>query len=115
MSEINSYDGFEASLAKEPDSKYILRLYIAGTSAKSTQAIGNIKRLCEEHLKGRYELEVVDLYQQPILAQNEQIIAVPTLIKKLPLPLRKLIGDFSSNERILIGLDIRPHKDDIEE
>jgi circadian clock protein KaiB len=88
--------------------EYVLRLYVAGTTPNSVRAIENIKRICEEYLKGRYDLEVVDIYQQPMLAKGDQIIAVPTLIKKLPLPLRKYIGDMSTTERILVGLDLRP-------
>ena len=88
-------------------SRYILTLYIAGHSPKSVLAIANIKVICEENLHGRYELEVIDLYQQPHLAQGEQIIAVPTLIKKLPPPLRRIIGDMSNTERVLVGLDIQ--------
>lgn len=87
--------------------RYILKLYIAGQSPKSVLAIGNIKRICEENLNGRYELEVIDLYQQPQLAQGEQIIAVPTLIKTLPPPLRRIIGDMSNTERVLVGLDLQ--------
>ena len=90
--------------------KYVLRLYIAGMTPKSTSAIMNVRKICEEHLKGRYELEVIDIYQQPTLAKGEQIIAAPTLLKKLPLPLRKFIGDMSNTERILVGLDLRPQK-----
>jgi circadian clock protein KaiB len=85
---------------------YVLRLYVAGQSTKSVHAIANVKKICEEHLQGRYELQVIDLYQQPQLAQGEQIIAVPTLIKKLPPPLRRIIGDMSSSERVLVGLDL---------
>jgi circadian clock protein KaiB len=88
-------------------SRYILKLYVAGQSPKSANAIVNIKKICEEHLQGRYELDVIDLYQQPQLAQGEQIIAVPTLIRKLPPPLRRIIGDMSNTERVLVGLDIR--------
>jgi circadian clock protein KaiB len=88
-------------------SRYILKLYVAGYSPKSVSAITNIKKICEENLQGRYELDVIDLYQQPQLAQGEQIIAVPTLIKKLPPPLRRIIGDMSNTERVLVGLDIR--------
>jgi len=86
---------------------YILKLYVAGHSPKSANAIVNIKKICEENLQGRYELDVIDLYQQPQLAQGEQIIAIPTLIRKLPLPLRRIIGDLSNTERVLVGLDIR--------
>jgi circadian clock protein KaiB len=85
---------------------YVLRLYVAGQTPKSVRAISNIKRICEENLKGHYELEVIDLYQHPQLAQGEQIIAVPTLIKKLPLPLRRIIGDLSDTARVLVGLDL---------
>lgn len=88
-------------------SRYILKLYVAGRSPKSVNAIANIKKLCEANLQGRYLLEVIDLYQQPQLAQGEQIIAVPTLIRKLPPPLRRIIGDMSNTERVLAGLDIR--------
>ncbi len=95
---------------KANDSQYILRLYVAGQTPKSTLAIANIKKICEENLHGDYDLEVIDLYQQPQLAQGEQIIAVPTLIRELPLPLRRIIGDLSNTERVLIGLDIRSKK-----
>jgi circadian clock protein KaiB len=110
MNETEMKDGteeFELSLQEAGKEKYVLRLYITGITPKSTRAIQNIKKICEENLKGRYELEVIDIYQQPILAKDEQIIAAPTLIKKLPLPLRRLIGDMSDKERILVGLDLR--------
>jgi len=87
--------------------RYILKLYVAGQSPKSVNAIANIKNICEEYLHGRYELEVIDLYQQPQLALGEQIIAVPTLIRKIPPPLRRIIGDLSNTERVLVGLDLR--------
>ena len=87
--------------------RYILRLYVAGQTPKSVDAITNIKKICDEYLMGRFVLAVIDLYQQPQLAQGEQIIAVPTLIKKLPLPLRRIIGDMSNTERVLVGLDLR--------
>ena len=99
---------FEQSLQQGEAKTYILRLYITGMTPRSTKAIVNIKKICEEHLKGRYELEVIDIYQQPELAKDAQIIAAPTLIKRLPLPLRTLIGDMSNRERILVGLDLRP-------
>ena len=86
--------------------KYILKLYVAGMNSKSDAAIKNITRICKEHLKGRYDLQVIDIYQQPTLAKGEQIIAVPTLIKKLPKPLRKFIGTMANEEKILIGLDL---------
>ena len=106
----NTTDEFEQSLQEAGNEKYVLSLYITGITPKSTRAIQNIKKICEENLKGRYELEVIDIYQQPILAKYEQIIAAPTLIKKLPLPLRRLIGDMSDKERILVGLDLRLSK-----
>ena len=101
---------FEKKIKASQKKKYVLRLYIAGATPKSTRAIMNVKKICEDHLKGRYELEVVDIYQQPVLAKGEQIIAAPTLLKKLPLPLRKFIGDMSNTEKILVGLDLRPKK-----
>ncbi len=101
---------FERELRKKEKEKYILRLYVTGMTPKSTKAIQNVKKICEEHLKGRCDLEIIDIYQQPTLAKGEQIIAAPTLIKKLPLPLRKFIGDMANTERILLGLDLRPKK-----
>jgi len=100
--------GFEQSLARPDRAQYELRLYVAGMTPRSARAIANIKEICEEHLKGRHDLRVIDIYQQPMLAKGEQIIAVPTLIRKLPPPLRRLIGDLSDRERTLIGLDIEP-------
>lgn len=99
---------FEKALCEESSEKYILRLYVTGMTPKSIKAIENIRKICDEHLKGRCELEVIDIYQQPDYAKTEQIIAAPTLIKKLPLPLRKFIGDMSNKDRILVGLDIIP-------
>lgn len=87
--------------------RYVLRLFVTGTTGNSERAIVNIRRICEEHLKGRYDLQIVDISQHPALAEGEQIIAAPTLIKKLPLPLRRFIGDMSQGERILLGLDLR--------
>jgi len=98
---------------QKPKSKeYVLRLYVAGTTSKSLRAVANIKEICETSLKNRYDLEVIDIYQQPVLTKGEQIIAAPTLVKKLPLPLRKFIGDMSDTERILVGLDLRPRDQD---
>ncbi len=90
--------------------KYILRLYITGTTNRSVLALSNLKKICEEYLEGRYELEVIDLYRMPSLAKDEQIIAAPTLIKKLPLPFRRIIGDMSDVEKVLMGLDLRKIK-----
>jgi circadian clock protein KaiB len=87
--------------------KYVLRLYVAGITPRSAQAITNVTAICEEHLAGRYELEIIDIYQQPVLAKGEQIVAAPTLIKRLPLPLRRLIGNMSEKDRVLVGLDLR--------
>jgi circadian clock protein KaiB len=89
--------------------RYLLRLYVVGTTPRSSRAIVNIRKICDEHLAGRYELEVVDVLQNPALAAGEQIVAAPTLIKKLPLPLRRFIGDMSETERILLGLDLRTY------
>jgi len=98
---------FEREVRKKEKEKYLLRLYVTGMTPRSALAIQNVKKICEENLKGRYDLEVVDIYKQPTLAAGEQIIAAPTLIKKLPLPLRKFIGDMSDMQRILLGLDLR--------
>lgn len=98
---------FVKTIAGVENQKYILRLYVTGLTPKSTRAINNLKRICEEHLKGRYDLEVIDIYQQPALAKGEQIVAAPTLIKKLPLPLRRFIGDLSDQDRVLFGLDLK--------
>jgi circadian clock protein KaiB len=87
--------------------KYLLRLYVAGINPRSAAAIRAVTQICEEHLKGRYDLEVIDIYQQPTLAKGEQIIAAPTLIKKLPLPLRRIIGNMANEDRVLVGLDLR--------
>ena len=88
--------------------KYVLRLYVSGSTLKSARTVENIKRICAQHLKNRYDLEVIDIYQQPNLARDEQIVAVPTLIKWLPLPRRRLIGDLSNVKRVLFGLDLDP-------
>jgi circadian clock protein KaiB len=97
-----------ASGGRKTPGRYVLRLYVAGLSSRSTTAIRNVRRICDEHLKGRYDLEVIDLYEHPTLARGEQIIAAPTLIKTLPHPLRRLIGDMADSNRVLVGLDLRP-------
>ena len=89
------------------EKKYELRLYIAGKTPKSVTALKNLKSYCEEHLKGQYSIEVVDLLVNPQLAEGDQILAVPTLVKKVPEPVRKIIGDLSNKEKVLVGLDIR--------
>ena len=96
--------------AKYENRKYVLKLYVTGMTPRSMKAVLNIKAICEEHLKGRYELEIIDVFQNPVLAKGEQIIASPTLIKKLPEPMRKFIGDLSNTEKILLGLDLRQRK-----
>jgi circadian clock protein KaiB len=97
----------EALAAAHATTRYVLRLYVTGSTPRSARAISNIRKICEEHLEGRYDLEIVDISQHPTLAEGEQIIAAPTLIKMLPLPLRRFIGDMSHTERILLGLDLR--------
>jgi circadian clock protein KaiB len=97
---------FEEALKHLSQEKYVLRLFVAGMSPKSIQAIENIKRICEMYLAGRYQLEVIDVYQQPIFAKDGQIVAVPTLVKELPPPLRKLVGSMSDTERVLAGMDL---------
>lgn len=90
------------------EQKYELRLYVAGKTQKSVTALSNLKKYCEEHLSGQYSIEVVDLLLQPQLAEGDQILAIPTLVKKVPEPVRKIIGDLSNKEKVLVGLDIRP-------
>jgi circadian clock protein KaiB len=87
--------------------KFFLRLYVTGSTPRSVKSIENLKTFCEKHLKGDYEMEVIDIYQQPALASENQIIAAPTLIKSLPLPLRRLVGDLSNQDRVLSGLDLK--------
>lgn len=92
---------------RSPSVKWELKLYVAGQTAKSLQAFANLKRLCEEHLAGEYHIEVIDLLKNPQLAKGDQILALPTLVRKLPEPVRKIIGDLSNTERVLVGLDLR--------
>ncbi len=104
------------SKAARPDTKrkapaaevWDLRLYVAGQTARSLQAFANLKRICEEHMAGQYRIEVIDLLENPQLAAGDQIFAIPTLVRKLPEPVRKIIGDLSNTERVLVGLDLRP-------
>jgi len=88
--------------------RYVLRLYVTGKTPRSTKAVENLRAICDEYLEGRYDLEVIDIYQQPALLAGEQIIAAPTLIRKLPLPTRRLVGDMSNRARVLVGLDLVP-------
>ena len=92
---------------KRDDDKWILRLYVAGQSLSARTALENLKKICEEHLKGRYRIEVVDLLKNPQLARGDQILALPTLVRQLPPPMRKIIGDLSNTERVLVGLDLK--------
>lgn len=89
------------------EQKYELRLYVAGQTQKSVTALSNLKKYCEEHMKGEYHIEVIDLLVHPQLAEGDQILAIPTLVKKVPEPVRKIIGDLSNQEKVLVGLDIR--------
>ena len=104
----DAVESFERAVQELGTEQYVLRLYVTGTTPKSMRAIENIKKICEGHVQGRYDLEVIDIYQKPALARGEEIIAVPTLIKKLPLPLRRIIGDLSDSEHVLFGLDLKP-------
>ena len=98
----------DASDYLQDDNAYILRLYVAGQTRKSLTAFANLKKLCEEHLKGKYKIEVIDLLEHPQLAKGDQILAIPTLVRRLPPPIKKIIGDLSNTERVLVGLDLRP-------
>jgi len=102
-----SLDALNADGTPDPEF-WELRLYVAGRSARSVAALTNLQRICEEHLRGKYRLEVVDLLVHPQLASGDQIVAIPTLVRKLPQPIRKVIGDLSSEERTLVGLQLRP-------
>jgi circadian clock protein KaiB len=104
---------FDLKISTLDNDRYILRLYITGSTRRSILAITNLKKICEEYLEGRYELEVIDLFQKPSLAKGDQIIAAPTLIKKLPLPFRRIIGDMSNKEKVLLGLDLREVKEEV--
>jgi circadian clock protein KaiB len=95
---------------KPKEDKWQLRLYIAGNTPKSIAALTNLKRYCEQHLSNRYEIEVIDLLLNPQLAAGDQILAIPTLVRKVPVPVRKIIGDLSNEEKVLVGLDLRPIK-----
>ncbi|MEO7319343.1 MAG: circadian clock KaiB family protein [Chthoniobacteraceae bacterium] len=98
----------DPATAAPPKARYVLKLYVTSTTPQSGRAIVNIRKICEEHLQGRYDLEVVNVAEHPALAADEQIIAAPTLIKKLPLPLRRFIGDMSQTDRIVVGLNLEP-------
>ncbi len=107
----NNFEDFEDALqTSKKDGKYVLRLFVAGINPKSKIAIENLRELCDEYLKDQYELEVIDIYQQPIFAKEGKIVAAPTLIKELPLPIRRFVGDLSDKKKLLIGLDLRSKK-----
>lgn len=106
-----SAQDFERAIAESPDARLVLRLYVSGMTARSRLAIGNIQKLCEEHLAGRYDLEIIDIYQQPDLAKDAQVIAAPTLVKTLPPPLKKIIGNMGDPGRIMVVLGIVPPAD----
>jgi circadian clock protein KaiB len=99
---------FKAAAASRNGLEWNLRLYVAGRTPRSVTAFENLKRICEEHLRGQYQIEIVDLIEQPQLAKGDQILALPTLVRRLPEPIRKIIGDLSNTERVLVGLDLRP-------
>ena len=94
----------------QSEGQYALRLYVAGHTPRSMEAFANLKKICEEHLKGRYSIEIIDLLENPRLAQGDQILAIPTLVRRLPEPVRKIIGTLADTERVLVGLDLRPRK-----
>lgn len=104
----------EASDSDADPGYYHLRLYVAGQTTKSLAAMANLKRVCEEHLAGRYEMEVIDLLKNPKLAAGDQILAIPTLVRRLPAPLKRIIGDLSNTEKVLVGLDIRSRTPSLE-
>ena len=100
--------GLARAVANHNNPRYVLRLYVAGLTSRSVEAIASVKATCEEHLVDRYELEVVNIYDEPTLARGDHILAAPTLIKKLPLPLRRVIGNMADTGKLLVGLDLRP-------
>jgi circadian clock protein KaiB len=104
---MSQHETDEIQLPASGEGFWNLRLYVAGQTPKSIAALSNLKRMCEEHLAGRYEIEVIDLVKNPQLARRDQILAIPTLVRRLPEPMRKIIGDLSNEERVLVGLDVR--------
>ncbi|MEE7461018.1 circadian clock protein KaiB [Methylobacterium fujisawaense] len=111
MSDTTSDDQAPETDLDRDSGHYHLRLYVAGQTAKSLAALSNLKRFCEEHLAGHYDIEVIDLMKNPQLAAGDQILAIPTLVRRLPSPLKRIIGDLSNTEKVLVGLDIRPKAD----
>ncbi|MDD1774601.1 MAG: circadian clock KaiB family protein [Methanobacterium sp.] len=112
MERENKINEFEEAIEnKKEDEKYVLRLFVAGINPKSIKAIDNLRKVCDEKMEGKYELEIIDIYQQPIFAKEGQIVAAPTLIKELPPPIRRFVGDLSDKKKLLIGLDIRSDRE----
>jgi circadian clock protein KaiB len=108
MEEYNKTDNTHNNTKKDPNDEWILRLYVAGQTPKCVTAFQNLKKICEEQLNGKYKIEVIDLLINPQLSRDDQILAIPTLVRKLPVPVRKIIGDLSNTEKVLVGLDIKP-------
>lgn len=100
----------DSSPSDSPDNKFLLKLYVTGTSSRAQQAISNLQRICEQELQGKYDLEIIDVLENPELAEDARILATPTLIKRLPPPLRRVIGDLSDKEKVLLGLEVAPIK-----
>jgi circadian clock protein KaiB len=100
----------KAARGRPAGRRYLLRLYVTGSTSRSVRALENVRRICDEHLAGDYRLEVIDIYRNLALARGDQIIAAPTLVKRLPAPFRRLIGDMSNEEKVLMGLDLRPRR-----
>jgi len=100
----------KAAKRRSAHRRYVLRLYVTGTTSRSVRALESVRRICDQHLAGDYQLEVIDIYRNLALARGDQIVAAPTLVKRLPLPLRRLIGDMSNEEKVLMGLDLRPRR-----
>jgi len=107
---MNATNANKLPKAAEAAEFWELRLYVAGQTTRAVTAFSNLKKICEEHLKGKYRIEIIDLLKEPQLARGDQILAVPTMVRKLPAPVRKIIGDLSNTERVLVGLDIRPQR-----
>lgn len=103
-------DEYERLLREKNSARYVLRLYIAGNSARSQVAVDNVRKICDEHLKGRFDLEVIDIYQDNTMIPDDLVLAAPTLIRQLPLPLRRIIGDMTNKDRVLVGLDLVPRQ-----
>ncbi|HNQ25847.1 MAG TPA: circadian clock KaiB family protein [Methanoregulaceae archaeon] len=103
-------DEYERLLQEKSSARYVLRLYIAGNSARSQVAVDNVRKICDEHLQGRFDLEVIDIYQDNTMITDDLVLAAPTLIRQLPLPLRRIIGDMTNKDRVLVGLDLIPRQ-----